>query len=631
MPRWPRALRPSASVLAHAPAPSPARTSWPGGRPVARSASSAACSKTAAAAASTTWRRARASLPPRRSASCASVVVNRSSNSRTGTGASRPARSAANSLAPAAAAPSRPDSDVGSPTMISIAPSLAASLASSARVCVAFAPGPDASTVNGVARTPAGSLRATPTRTEPTSTASRTPCLNGSWLTGTAPSQARAGRDPESKTPEGRRSMPIRYLPDPTLSRDVPQSLTNSIKCLIYYAGMDPFTVREGGAAALGHVRLPAAVAAKGPRRHPDRGPRRQAEAPARLVDRDDHDRLVRGHADDRHYRGPPARPPAAHVGREPADVVGFGAIRHTVRDQGQPADVLGAGRDLPRRLEQAGRAQPLQLALGVPQPGHHGRDPLRQLLARCLELLAELADQRAFPGQEAERVHAHQRLDPAHARADGRLAEHLDEAKLAGPGHVRAAAQLARVVADLDHPDLVAVLLPEQGQRAQLARLLLGGVERVHVQVVDQDIVDLVLGVAQHRDRHGRLRGEVEAQPTGRVLRTRLRRRLAQRTAQRPVHQVRRSMRPGQRPPTLDIDLGERGRAYRDLAGADLAAVHDEAGQRCLHVTDRELAAGHPDRARVGELAATLGVERAAVQDQVDLGASARRGYRHA
>ena len=135
---------------------------------------------TAAAAASTTRRRARASLPPRRSASCASVVVNRSSTSRTGTGAIRPARSAANSLAPAAAAPSRPDSDVGSPTMISIAPSLAASLASSARACVAFAPGPDASTVSGEARMPPGSLRATPTRTEPTSTASRTPCLNGS-------------------------------------------------------------------------------------------------------------------------------------------------------------------------------------------------------------------------------------------------------------------------------------------------------------------------------------------------------------------------------------------------------------------------------------------------------------------
>src|SRR6266536_2529382 len=187
-----------------------------------------------------------------------------------------------------------------------------------------------------------------------------------------APGQARAGRDPEPRTPEGRKSMSIRYLPDLALSRDVPQSLTNRVKCLIYNTGV---AWRDRGAAALGHVRLPAAIPAEGPRRGTHQGTRRQAEPPARLIDRDDYDRLVRGHADDRHHRGPPARHPAAHVEREPADVVGFGAIRHTVRDQGQPADVLGAGRDLPRRLEQAGRAQPLQLALGVPQPGHHGRE----------------------------------------------------------------------------------------------------------------------------------------------------------------------------------------------------------------------------------------------------------------
>ena len=96
-------------------------------------------------------------------------------------------------------------------------------------------------------------------------------------------------------------------------------------------------------------------------------------------------------------------------------------------------------------------------------------------------------------------------------------------------------------------------------------------------------------------------------------------------------MHQVRRSVRPGQRPAALDVDLGERGRAHRDLTGADPAAVHDEAGQRALHVADRELAAGHPDRARVGELTAALGVERGAVQNQVDLGARACRGHRYA
>ena len=67
------------------------------------------------------------------------------------------------------------------------------------------------------------------------------------------------------------------------------------------------------------------------------------------------------------------------------------------------------------------------------------------------------------------------------------------------------------------------------------------------------------------------------------------------------------------------------------DLARGDLAAVHDEPGQRGLHVEDRYLAAVHPDGARVGELAAALGVERGAVQHHVHFGARARRlGHRH-
>src|SRR4029077_7927667 len=209
------------------------------------------------------------------------------------------------------------------------------------------------------------------------------------------PGKARAGPDPVPRTPEGRRSMPIRYLPDPALSRDVSQSLTNRVKCLIYDTG-----AAARGGTPLGPVRFPAAVSAEGPRRDTHEGTRRQAEATARLVDRDDHHRLVRGHADDRHHRGASTRHAAAHVERELADVVGFGAIRRPVRDQGQPADVFGVGRDLTGRLEQPGRPYALQLALGVPEPGHDTGDPLRQLLAWCLELLAKLADQRALPGQ---------------------------------------------------------------------------------------------------------------------------------------------------------------------------------------------------------------------------------------
>ena len=56
--------------------------------------------------------------------------------------------------------------------MTSIASALTARAASASKF-----PGPDRTTVSGLASTTAGSLRATPIRTEPTSTARRTPAL----------------------------------------------------------------------------------------------------------------------------------------------------------------------------------------------------------------------------------------------------------------------------------------------------------------------------------------------------------------------------------------------------------------------------------------------------------------------
>ena len=84
--------------------------------------------------------------------------------------------------------------------------------------------------------------------------------------------------------------------------------------------------------------------------------------------------------------------------------------------DQGHAADLLRAGRDLLGRLEQPGGPQSLQFTLGIPEPAQHAGDALGKLLAGRLELLAELVDQHALPGQEAERVQAHERFDPAHA-----------------------------------------------------------------------------------------------------------------------------------------------------------------------------------------------------------------------
>ena len=265
--------------------------------------------------------------------------------------------------------------------------------------------------------------------------------------------------------------MPIRYLPDLALSRDVPQSPTNRVKCLIYNTGV---ARRDRGTATLGHVRLPAAIPAEARAAVPTREPAdRPKPRPASLTAMTTTG-LSAGTPMTATTAGRPrgTRPRTSSASLRMSSGSVPSGTRCATRASPLMSSALAA--ISPADSSSRAAAQPLQLALGIPEPGNHGRDSLRQLVARRLELLAELADQRALPGQEAERVHAHQRLDPAHARADGRLAEHLDEAELAGPGHVRAAAQLARVVADLDHPDLVAVLLPEQGQRAQLARLLL-------------------------------------------------------------------------------------------------------------------------------------------------------------
>ncbi len=84
----------------------------------------------------------------------------------------------------------------------------------------------------------------------------------------------------------------------------------------------------------------------------------------------------------------------------------------------------------------------------------------------------------------------------------------------------MRAAAQFPRVVAHLNDADLLAVLLPEQRERAQCPRLFNRGVEGTNVEVVDQHLIDLVFGVCNHGRRHGPDRSEVEPEAAWRVLR---------------------------------------------------------------------------------------------------------------
>ncbi len=75
-------------------------------------------------------------------------------------------------------------------------------------------------------------------------------------------------------------------------------------------------------------------------------------------------------------------------------------------------------------------------------------------------------------------------------------------------------AAKFARVVTDLDHPNLVAVLLAEQRQRAHRPRLADRRIERPDVQIADQYLIDLIFDIGEHIAGHRPDRGEVEPEP---------------------------------------------------------------------------------------------------------------------
>ena len=104
----------------------------------------------------------------------------------------------------------------------------------------------------------------------------------------------------------------------------------------------------------------------------------------------------------------------------------------------------------------------PEPLVLLEDLPGSFDR-PLRILR---LERLDETVQEGALGVDLAERVRPDERLDPAHPGADRALAQQSDHGHAPGAMHVGPAAQFARVVADLDDADEVAVLLAEQADR---------------------------------------------------------------------------------------------------------------------------------------------------------------------
>ena len=114
---------------------------------------------------------------------------------------------------------------------------------------------------------------------------------------------------------------------------------------------------------------------------------------------------------------------------------------------------------------------------------------------------------------------------------------------------------------------------------------------------------------------------GEVEAQPARVDQRALLAGVLAQLVAERPVEGVGGGVAAGDRPAAVGVDLGVHLVADRPLARHHPGAVDREPLEAGPGVGDLEHGpAAGADQAGVADLAATLGVERRPVQDQLDL-----------
>ena len=111
----------------------------------------------------------------------------------------------------------------------------------------------------------------------------------------------------------------------------------------------------------------------------------------------------------------------------------------------------------------------------------------------------------------------------------------------------------------------------------------------------------------------------EVEAQPVGSDQRAGLLDVLAQHLAQRVVQHVRAGVVAADRGAAGDVDRGGHRDAGLQGASRDPRRVASQAGEGERGVEHLGLAAFGPDRAGVADLTAALGVERGAVEEQLD------------
>src|SRR5581483_11058481 len=140
----------------------------------------------------------------------------------------------------------------------------------------------------------------------------------------------------------------------------------------------------------------------------------------------------------------------------------------------------------------------------------------LRLLLARTLELAAQLVRLARALAQERVRLTRGDGLDAARARTDGALAEDDERADLRRRADVGAAAQLHRPAADVDDAHDVAVLLAEQHHRSELPRLGDRRLVGAHRQVLEHALVHAPFHFCPLFRRQRLRMGEVEPELVG-------------------------------------------------------------------------------------------------------------------
>ncbi len=196
-----------------------------------------------------------------------------------------------------------------------------------------------------------------------------------------------------------------------------------------------------------------------------------------------------------------------------------------------------------------------VQFVLQPVDPLQKGLDPGGDIGARDLEETPRSVEAGAELGQLLIGGETGETLDPAQVGADRGLRRDQERAHLCRGMGVGAAAEFGGVVADLDHADGFAVLVPEERQRPHLLRVLLAGHGGGHRVVVDEPAVDLGLDLRQLLGGDlGEVR-EVEPKPARLDQGAGLGGVVTEDIPQRPMQDMSAGVAPPYRLPTRGVD----------------------------------------------------------------------------